>query len=45
MAAKKGKRASRKVKTLPAKKMSAKQAKRVRGGTLPKWKLDFFRPS
>jgi hypothetical protein len=45
MAAKKTRRVSKKVKTLQARKMSAKRAKGVKGGTIGKWKLDFWRPS
>jgi hypothetical protein len=43
MAAKKTKRVSKRVKTLPAKRLTAKQAKGVKGGMIPKWKLDFQR--
>lgn len=45
MAAKKTKRESRKVKTLPAKRLTAKQAKGVKGGMIFKWKLGPSRDS
>jgi hypothetical protein len=44
MATKKTKRASKRVKTLPAKRLTAKQAKGVKGGTQGVWKLS-WRPS
>ena len=44
MATKKSSKASKKVKALPAKKVTARQAKSVRGGLAPRWKLDTWRP-
>lgn len=44
MAAKKGKKPTKKVKALPAKRMTAGQAKGVKGGTIGRWKLDTWRP-